>query len=129
MTKVKVNHPDRDKEFTTGAYSDAVIANGFLFISGQAAIDFKTSEFNLGTVEHETRLTLENIKAIVTAAGATMEDVVKSTVHLADIADFDKFNEVYASFFPGVRPARTTVQSVMAKNLKVEIDCIVALKK
>ncbi|MFD1631299.1 RidA family protein [Pseudopedobacter beijingensis] len=129
MAKIKVIHPDRNEKFTTGAYSDAVIANGFLFISGQAAIDFKTSKFNLGTVEHETRLTLENIKAIITAAGATMEDVVKSTVHLADIADFDKFNEVYASFFPGVRPARTTVQSVMAENLKVEIDCIVALKK
>jgi 2-iminobutanoate/2-iminopropanoate deaminase len=128
MSKTKVIHPDRDANFVTGAYSDGVISNGFLFISGQAAVNFKESKFVLGTIEEETRLTLDNIKAIITAAGATMDDVVKSTVHLSDISYFDRFNEVYATYFNNIRPARTTVQSVLAENIKVEIDCIVALK-
>lgn len=127
MSKKKVVHPDRDPEFVTGAYSDGVIAGGFLFISGQASVDFKTSEFILGSIEEETKRTLENIKDIITAAGATLEDVVKSTVHLADIKDFDRFNNVYAGYFKGIRPARTTVQSVLAEGISVEIDCIVKL--
>lgn len=127
MSKVKVVHPDRDPSFVTGAYSDGVVVNGFLFVSGQAAVDFKTSQFILGTIEEETHRTLQNIKAIVEAAGALMEDVVKCTVHLADINEFDRYNKVYAEYFPGIKPARTTVQSVLAEKLKVEIDCIVQL--
>ena len=123
----KINHPDRDPDFATGAYSDGVVVDGFLFVSGQASVDFKTSAFVLGTIEEETTRTLDNIKAIVEAAGATMSHVVKCTVHLADIAEFDRYNAVYARYFSGVRPARTTVQSVLAENLKVEIDCIVKL--
>ncbi len=124
---IKINHPDRNPDFVTGAYSDGVIAGGLLFVSGQASVDFKTSKFVLGTIEEETRRTLDNIKAIVEAAGASMEHVVKCTVHLADIAEFDRYNQVYEGYFPGVKPARTTVQSVLAENIRVEIDCIVAL--
>lgn len=127
MSKTKVIHPDRDPAFATGAYSDGVIAGGFLFISGQASVDFKTSQFVLGTIEDETHRTLQNIRAIIESADATMDDVVKCTVHLADIAEFDRYNLVYASYFPGIKPARTTVQSVLAEGLKVEIDCIVKL--
>lgn len=127
MFKQKIVHPERDANFSTGAYSDGVTAGGFLFVSGQASVDFKTSAFVLGTIEEETKRTLENIKAIVEAAGATMQDVVKSTVHLADINDFDRFNKVYGSYFEGIRPARTTVQSVLAEGIRVEIDCIVKL--
>lgn len=127
MQKRKVIHPDRDPSFVTGAYSDGVVIDDVLYVSGQAAVDFKTSKFVLGTIEEETIRTLTNIKLIVEAAGGTMEGVVKCTVHLADIKDFDKYNEVYATFFPGVKPARTTVQSVLAEGLKVEIDCIVKL--
>jgi len=127
MTKQKIVHPHRDVSFVTGAYSDGVIAGGFLFISGQAAVDFTTSQFVLGTIEEETARTLDNIKAIVESAGARMADVVKSTVHLADIAEFDRFNTVYGTYFSGVRPARTTVQSVLAEGIRVEIDCIVKL--
>ncbi|EON77838.1 Endoribonuclease L-PSP [Lunatimonas lonarensis] len=123
----KIIHPKRKENFVTGAYSDAVLIDGFLFVSGQAAVDFETSSFVLGTIEEETVRTLENIKAIVEAAGATMNDVVKCTVHLADIREFDRYNEVYASYFTGVKPARTTVQSVLAEGLKVEIDCIVRI--
>lgn len=123
----KVIHPERNPDFVTGAYSDGIIVGGFLFVSGQAAVDFKTSQFVLGTIEEETKRTLDNIKSIVEAAGATMANVVKCTVHLADIAEFDRYNTVYATYFPGIKPARTTVQSVLAENIKVEIDCIVKL--
>ena len=127
MNKTKVNHPHRDPNFSTGAYSDGVIINGLLFVSGQAAVDFQTSKFILGTIEEETRRTLDNIKAIVEAAGGAMENVVKCTAHLSDINEFDRYNVVYAEYFPGIKPARTTVQSVLAEGIKVEIDCIVAL--
>jgi len=127
MNKQKIVHTHRDANFVTGAYSDGVVAGGFLFISGQASVDFKTSRFILGTIEEETARTLDNIKAIIEAAGATLDDVVKSTVHLTDIAEFDRFNTVYGAYFGGVRPARTTVQSVLAEGIRVEIDCIVKL--
>jgi 2-iminobutanoate/2-iminopropanoate deaminase len=127
MNKVQVNHPDRDPLFVTGAYSDGVLVDGFLFISGQAAVDFKSSTFILGSIEEETHRTLQNIKAIIEAAGCTMDQVVKCTVHLADINEFDRYNKVYAEYFGGVKPARTTVQSVLAEGIKVEIDCIVKL--
>jgi 2-iminobutanoate/2-iminopropanoate deaminase len=127
MAKEKIIHPDRAAGFVTGAYSDGVIAGGFLFVSGQAAVDFKTSRFILGTIEEETRRTLNNVKSIIEAAGATMNDVVKCTVHLSDIKDFDAYNKVYAEYFTGIKPARTTVQSVLAEGIKVEIDAIVKL--
>ena len=127
MDKQKIVHPDRQAGFDTGAYSDGVIVNGFLFVSGQAAVDFKTSKFVLGTIEEETIRTMDNLKAIIEAAGATMDDVVKCTAHLANINDFDRYNKVYTTYFTGIKPARTTVQSVLAENLKVEIDCIVKL--
>jgi 2-iminobutanoate/2-iminopropanoate deaminase len=121
----KIFHPDRDPGFNTGAYSDGVVVDGFLFVSGQAAVDFKTSKFILGSIEEETHRTMQNIRSIVQAAGASMGQVVKCTVHLSDIKDFDRYNEVYATYFPGIKPARTTVQSVLAEGIKVEIDCIV----
>ncbi|WP_342645594.1 Rid family detoxifying hydrolase [Mucilaginibacter sp. CSA2-8R] len=127
MQKIKVLHPDRDPSFVTGAYTDGVLMDGTLYISGQAAVDFKTSRFVLGTIEEETHLTLQNIKAIVEAAGGLMENVLKCTVHLSDINDFDRYNEVYATYFPGVKPARTTVQSVLGEGIKVEIDCVVKI--
>lgn len=123
----KIVHPNRDLNFHTGAYSDGIVVDGFLFVSGQAAVDFKTSKFVLGTIEEETNLTLQNIKAIVEAAGGSMSNVVKCTVHLADINEFDRYNKVYSEYFPNIKPARTTVQSVLAEGIKVEIDCIVKL--
>lgn len=127
MSKQKIVHPDRAANFVTGAYSDGVIAGGFIFVSGQASVDFKTSKFVLGSIEEETQRTLDNVKAILAAAGASMDDVVKCTVHLKEIAEFDRFNAVYATYFTGVRPSRTTVQSVMAEGIRVEIDCIAKL--
>lgn len=127
MTKIKIDNPKRDKNFVTGVFSDGIVAGGFLFVSGQASVDFHTSRFVLGSIEEETERTLENIKAIVEAAGATMGDVVKCTAHLSDIEDFDRYNAVYERYFPGIKPARTTVQSVLGKGIKVEIDCIAKL--
>jgi 2-iminobutanoate/2-iminopropanoate deaminase len=127
MPKQLVKHPDRQPNFVTGAYSDGVIHNGLLFVSGQASVDFATSEFVLGSIEDETHRTLSNIRAIVEAAGASLADVLKCTVHLSDIGNFDRYNAVYATYFEGIKPARTTVQSALAEGLKVEIDCIVAL--
>lgn len=127
MKKIKINHPDRAAAFVTGAYSDAVLLDNLLFVSGQASVDFQTSKFILGTIEEETRRTLNNIKSILQAVGCSMENVIKCTVHLSDINEFDRYNEVYATYFQGIMPARTTVQSVLAEGIKVEIDCIAAL--
>ena len=129
MSKQKIIHPDREAGFVTGAYTDGVLSGGFLFVSGQAAVDFKTSKFVLGTIEEETRRTMDNIKAIIETAGATMNDIVKCTAHLSDIKDFDAYNKVYAEYFDGIKPARTTVQSVLAEGIKVEIDAIVKINE
>lgn len=128
--KKEIVHPDKnDASFSTGAYSAAVEVDGWLYISGQAAIDFSENKFKLGTIEEETHLTMHNIKRLCEAAGASLDDVVKCTVHLRQIEDFDRFNEVYAGYFQGVRPARTTVQSMMGHNIKVEVDAVVKLPK
>jgi len=127
MGKIKIDNPNRDPGFVTGAFSDGILMDGLLFISGQASVDFKTSQFVLGTIEEETQRTLENIRAIAEAAGASLEEVVKCTVYLKDINDFDKFNKVYAQYFPGIKPARTTVQAGLGKGIRIEIDCIVKL--
>ena len=71
---------------------------------------------------------MQNIKLILEAAGNKMEIIIKRTVHLVDINDFDAYDEVYASFFPGIKPTRTTVQSVLYGGLKVEIDCIATVR-
>jgi 2-iminobutanoate/2-iminopropanoate deaminase len=81
-----------------------------------------------GTIEEETLLTLSHVKKIIETAGGSIDDIVKCTVHLSDINDFEKYNAVYASFFPGIKPARTTVQSVLSDGIKIEIDAVAKLK-
>jgi 2-iminobutanoate/2-iminopropanoate deaminase len=108
-----------------GPYSPAVRAGDFIFVAGQGAIDPSTNKFAFGDIREETRLTLENIRRILEGCGASMADVVKCSVFLADASDFSKMNEVYAEFFGDNKPARTTVQAVFAEpRMKVEIDCI-----
>ena len=92
--KKRIDHPERNASFITGAYSDGVVVGDLLFVSGQASVDFKTSKFVLGTIEEETHRTLQNIRTIIHAAGGSMENVVKCTVHLADLAEFDRYNEI-----------------------------------
>jgi 2-iminobutanoate/2-iminopropanoate deaminase len=77
-----------------------------------------------GTIEEQTRMTMDHIGKILQEAGCTFDDVVKCTCHLKDIQDFDRFNSVYAEFFAGIRPARTTVQSTLWGGIKVEVDAI-----
>jgi creatinine amidohydrolase len=113
----------------TGAYSSGVVQDGLLFVSGQGAIDPVSGEVVRGTIEEETRLTLENVQRVIEAAGGTIRDIVKCTVHLSDINDFDRYNKTYAEFFGGSFPARTTVQSVLGDGLKVEIDAVAVIKR
>ncbi len=108
-----------------GPYSHAVRAGDFIYVSGQAAISPETDQPELGTAAAETRRTLENIKAILNAAGADLSDVVKCSVFLTDIRDFAEMNEVYGEYFGDSKPARTTVQATLpALGLKVEVDCV-----
>jgi len=125
MGKIEIKHPD--KAVSTGAYSAGVVKNGMLFISGQGPLDLSTGEVIHGTIEEETLLTLAHIKKVIEAAGGTIDDIMKCTVHLESIDDFDRFNAAYATFFAGIRPARTTVQSVLADGIKIEIDAIAIL--
>jgi 2-iminobutanoate/2-iminopropanoate deaminase len=108
-----------------GPYTPAIRAGDFIFVSGQGPIDPETNEFQYGDIRAETRLVLSNIQAILAAAGATMQDVVKCSVFLSDGKDFQAMNEVYAECFGGHKPTRTTVEAKFANpKMKVEIDCI-----
>jgi len=125
MEKREIVHPDKaDKNFSTGAYSAGVAIDGWLYVSGQGPVDFASGKFVLGDIEQETHLTLHNVKRICEAAGCSMDDIVKCTVHLRDINDFDRYNAVYATYFTNIKPARTTVQSGLGHGIKVEIDAI-----
>lgn len=122
MAITEVKNPNRSA--STGAYSDGLIVDGWLYISGQGPIDLKTGKAVAGTIEEEVRLTLQNMGDVLRAGGCTYSDVVRCTVHLTNIEDFGRFNAVYQEFFTGVLPTRTTVQSVLGLGIKVEIDCI-----
>lgn len=126
-TRTPVFHPHVQEGLKTPAYSPGLICDGWLYISGQTPMHYPTGEVMLGTIEEETRRVMANIQEILNGAGCTWDDVVKTTAHLANIADFDAYNAVYAGYFPGVLPARTTVQSGLAKGIKVEIDLIARL--
>ena len=110
-----------------GPYSQAIVAGGFIFVSGQGPINPKTNQLELGDIRAETRRTLENLRAILEAAGCSLRDVVRVGIYLADLNDFPAVNEVYAEFFTDNPPARTTVGAPGPKNIKVEIDCIARL--
>jgi 2-iminobutanoate/2-iminopropanoate deaminase len=124
MPKREIKHPEKEK--STGAYSAAVEVDGWVYVSGQGPVDPKTAQPVRGTIEQETEMTLRHIEKILKGAGCTPNDIVKCTVHLADIEDFDRFNACYRAFFKevAVLPARTTVQSVLWNSIKVEIDCV-----
>jgi len=110
-----------------GHYSQAVVHQGMVYVSGQLPIDPKTGEKKLGSIEEQTEQVLENISAILEAAGSNLSRVVKTTVYVTDIALWDRVNQVYARFFGNHRPARAVVA---ANNLhygfKIEMDAIAA---
>ena len=110
-----------------GPYSQAIRTNGFLYVSGQVALDPKTGEFVGTDIRQQTERTLENIKGILEAAGSNIHHVVKTTVFLKDMNDFAAMNEAYAKFFTQAPPARSTVQVArLPKDALVEIEVIAA---
>lgn len=117
-------HTDHAPE-AIGPYSQAIKANGLVFASGQIPLDPATMQIVEGDIRDQTDRVLKNIKAVLEAAGSSLEKVVKTTVYLADMNEFSAMNEVYAGFFGASRPARATVQvSRLPRDVKVEIDVI-----
>jgi 2-iminobutanoate/2-iminopropanoate deaminase len=111
-----------------GPYSQAVRVNGFLFVSGQVALDPKTGEMSAGDVREQTERALENVKGIVEAAGSKMPHVIKTTVFLKNMNDFAAMNEVYARYFTAAPPARSTVEVArLPKDALVEIEVVAAI--
>jgi 2-iminobutanoate/2-iminopropanoate deaminase len=110
-----------------GPYSQAIRTNGFLYVSGQVALDPKTGEMKGTDVREQTERVFENIKGILEGAGSNLHHIVKTTVFLKDMNDFPAMNEVYAKYFTSAPPARSTVQvSRLPKDALVEIEVIAA---
>lgn len=110
-----------------GPYSQAIKANGFIYLSGQVALDPKSGEVVGSDIRQQTERVLENIKGILEAAGVNLHHVVKTTVFLREMNDFPAMNEVYARYFPSAPPARSTVQvSRLPKDALVEIEVVAA---
>ncbi len=113
-----------------GPYSQAVKAGNMVFVSGQIPLDPATGQPVAGGIEEQTRRVLLNLQAILEAAGLGLKDVVRTTVFLADLADFPKMNQVYAEFFGDDPPARTTVQAAaLPRGALIEIDAIAVAER
>lgn len=108
-------------------YSPAVRWGDVLYVAGQVGADPRTGRVSGEDIRSQTRQVLENLKAVVEAAGATLADVVKTTCYLKNIEEFGSFNEIYAEYFPTERPARATIQATLVKPYIVEIEAIVGL--
>ncbi len=112
-----------------GPYSQGIVANGFVFASGQIPIVPATGELNVGTIEEQARQVLSNLGAVLEAAGSSLNDVVKATVFLQDMNDFSRMNAVYQEFFQAPYPARAAVQVArLPRDVKIEIEAV-AVKK
>ena len=108
-----------------GPYSQAIKANGFIFASGQIPLDPATMQIVEGGIEEQTERVLENLKAVIEASGSSLDRVVKTTVYLADLAEFAAMNVVYAKYFGARKPARATVQVArLPRDARIEIDLI-----
>lgn len=113
-----------------GPYSQAVESGGLLFLSGQIGVDPGTGQLVQGDVGAQAEAALKNLSAVLRAAGATLEDVLRVGIHLKDVGDFPKVNEVYGRFFSSWRPARTTVGGLeLPKGALVEIDAVARVRK
>ncbi len=108
-----------------GPYSQAVIANGFAFLSGQIALDPATMQLIEGDIAAQTEQVLKNLKAVLEACGSSLGAVVKTTVFLKDMGEFAKMNEIYGKYFNENPPARATVEAArLPRDVRVEIECI-----
>ena len=113
-----------------GPYSQAVIEGEFIFVAGQGCTNPLTGKLERGDVRSETRRTFENVRAILEAAGSSLDDVTKCNVYLRDIKDFAGMNEVYETYFDAPFPARTTIQAgALPGDIAVEIECIAKKKR
>lgn len=111
-----------------GPYSQAVKVGDIVFVSGQIPLDPATGEMVPGDVEAQTKRVMENLRAVLAAAGAGFEHVVRSTIYLTNLGDFAKVNAIYGSYFPKEPPARATVQvSALPRGSQVEIDVVAHL--
>lgn len=123
MTK-KVIHSDRAPR-AIGPYSQAIRAGNFLFLSGQIPLAPRTGELLKGDIRQQTRQVLENLKGVLESEKLGMEDVVKVTIFLKDIGNFNQVNEVYATYFPSSPPARSTVEvAKLPRDAEIEIEAI-----
>lgn len=112
-----------------GPYSQAIRAGNLVFCSGQLPISPQTGQLLTGSIAEQTEQVMQNVRAILTAAGASLSDVVKTTIFLADMNDFAAVNETYGKFFPVDPPARSTVQVArLPKDARVEIEVVAAVK-
>jgi 2-iminobutanoate/2-iminopropanoate deaminase len=108
-----------------GPYSQAVRANGFIFVSGQIPLEPKTGQMTAGGLESQTHQVIKNISAILESAGSNLSQVVKTTVFLVNLEDFPEFNRIYGEYFAGINPARATVQVArLPKDALLEIEAI-----
>lgn len=121
-------HTDKAPQ-AIGPYSQAVKCNGFVFVSGQIPINPATGELLAGSTGDKTRLVMENIGRILEEAGTSFDKVVKTTIYLTDLNEFDEVNKIYGEFFSSHKPARATVQVArLPKDVSVEIDAIASLE-
>jgi|SRR5688572_16669327 2-iminobutanoate/2-iminopropanoate deaminase len=121
--KRAVESPDSPKPI--GPYSDAIVANGFIFLAGKVGTDPKTNVLVDGGIVEQTEQVLKNLEVVLRAAGSGLDDVVKTTVFLADMNDFARMNEVYGKFFKKPYPARSTVQVArLPRDAKIEIEAV-----
>jgi 2-iminobutanoate/2-iminopropanoate deaminase len=128
MTSVSETISTPDAPGAIGPYSQAIKAGNIVFCSGQIPIDPATGEFVSDDVSEQTEQVFRNLKAVLAAAGATLENVVKTTVFLADMGEFAAMNEVYGQHFTDHKPARATVQAArLPKDARVEIECIAVI--
>jgi 2-iminobutanoate/2-iminopropanoate deaminase len=107
-----------------GPYSQAIVANGMVFCTGQVALDPETSQIVGDDIETQTRQVLMNLQAVLNAAGSDLQYVVQATVFLAQFSDFAAMNDVYDDYFAQAAPARSTVECGLPRNILVQIDCI-----
>ena len=118
----------KDAPAAIGPYSQGIQAGGFLFVSGQIPLDPETGALVQGDIREQAHRVLKNVGAVLSAAGSSYGRVVKTTVYLADMADFAAVNEVYATYFQAPAPARATVQAArLPRDVKVEIDAIATM--
>ncbi|MGI6457878.1 MAG: RidA family protein [bacterium] len=119
----------QDGPAPVGPYSPGVVANGFVFVSGQIPLHPETGQIITSNFDAQVRQVIENMRSVLKAAGADLDDVVKVTIFLSDLSNFERLNEIYSEYFGQSKPARTTVQAArLPKNVDVEMDAIAVVQ-